>query len=248
MKVLISPLGLAPGAVSGFYYALQREMEVKVDKVITIGTNDTKVRHCRRVLDDLFLEEDVDYDPHSIPFPDLRWDGAVRAFCKELAATLAVAKEDKVYLGISAGYASMGALALLVARQNKAVDAVYHLWVDDKLQQMGHIDRFGDLAPDDQERVLQSRGGFLTVIPIKESDQRLEWLTDPSDEHDDQLRQEEIKSLHKQLLTHSRNRNRLEERAAAYGPDAPLKVVNDIEAEKEAIRGIQARLDELGAD
>ena len=216
MKVLISPLGLSPGAVSGFYYALQREMEVKVDKVITIGTNDTKVRHCRRVLEDLFWKEDVQYDHHSIRFPDLRWDGAVREFCKTVAVMLSLAEKDDIYLGISAGYVSMGALALLVARQNKAVDVVYHLWVDDEFQQMGHIDRFKELAPDDQERVLQSRGGFLTNIPVAESDQRLQWLTDRSDEHDGQLRQEEIESLRKQLLVHGRNRNRLEEREAAH--------------------------------
>jgi len=247
MKVLVSPLGLTPGAVSGLYYALQREMEVKVDKVITIGTNDLKVKACRRILDDLFYEEEVDYDPHSIPFPDLRWDGAVRAFCKAVAATLALVEQDEVYLGISAGYASMGALALLVARQNRAVDVVYSLWVDDELQQMGHIDRFGTLTPEDQERVLKSLGGFLTVIPIKGGDQRLQWLTAPGDEHDDQWREEEIRSLHKQLSIHSRNRNRLEERIAMYGPDAPSKLLNDVETEKEAIRTIQERLKELGA-
>ena len=246
MKVLISPLGLAPGAVSGLYYALQREMGVKVDKVITIGTNDRKVRSCQHILEDRFFEEDVDYDHHSIPFADLRWDGAVRAFCKELAATLAVAKQDEVYLGISAGYASMAALALLVARQNQTVDEVYHLWVDDELQQMGHIDRFGSLTPEDQERVLQSQGGFLTVIPIEQTNQRLQWLTDTSDEHDGQLRQKEIESLHKRLAIRSRNLNTLEERSAAYGPDAPLKLLNDIKAEKEAIYDIQKRLAELG--
>jgi len=248
MKVLISPLGLSPGAVSGLYYALQREMGIKVDKVITISTNDPKgVRSCKRVLEDLFFEQGVEYDSHSIPFADLRWDGAVRAFCKELAATLAVVKQDEIYLGISAGYASMGALALLVARQNQAVDEVYHLWVGDELQQMGYIDRFGDLTPEDQERVLQSRGGFLTVIPIEEIDQRLEWLTAAGDEHDDQLRHKEIESLRKRIATRSRNLNTLEERAAAYGPDAPLKLLNDIEAEKKAVDDIQERLTELGA-
>jgi len=248
-KVLISPLGLSPGAVSGLYYALQREMEIKVDKVITISTNDPKrVRSCKRVLEDLFFKEGVDYDSHSILFADLRWDGAVRAFCKDLAATLAVVKQDEVYLGISAGYASMGALALLVARQNKAADEVYHLWVDDELQQMGHIDRFGDLTPEDQEWVLQSRGGFLTVIPIEGTNQKLKWLAAASDEHDAQLRQKEIESLHKRIETHSRNRNILEERAAAYGPDVPLKLSNDIKAEKERFDEIQQRLSELVSD
>ena len=247
MKVLISPLGLSPGAVSGLYYALQREMEVKVDKVITIGTNDLKVRACQRILEDLFLEEKVVYDPRPISFPDLRWDGAVRAFCRTMAAALAEVAEEEIYLGISAGYASMGALALLVARQNRAVDVVYHLWVDDELQQMGHIDRFGELTPEDQERVLKSLGGFLTVIPIQESDQRLQWLTAPGDEYDDQLRWEEIESLHRRLLIHSRNRDRLAERIAMHGSDVPLKLLNALEDQKEAIRAIRERLAELGA-
>jgi hypothetical protein len=248
MKILVSPLGLSPGAVSGLYYALQRELEVKVEKVITIGTNDPKLRGCRRILEEVFWKEDVDYDAHSIPFADLRWPGAVRAFCKEVAATLTLAEEgDEIYLGISAGYGSMGALALLVARQNQEVDEVYHLWIDDELQQRGHIDRFGQLAPEDQEQVLQSRGGFLTVIPIVEGDQQLRWLTSRSSEHDGQLRQEEIESLSKQLEIRSRNRNRLQERAAAYSTEAPLKILNDIKAEEKAIRDIKARLDQLGA-
>lgn len=248
MKILVSPLGLSPGAVSGLYYALQRELEVKVDKVITIGTNEPKLRGCRRILEEIFGEEGVDYDAHSIPFADLRWPGAVRAFCKDVAATLALAEEgDKIYLGIAAGYSSMGALALLVARENQALDEVYHLWIDGELQQMGHIDRFGQLSPDDQERVLQSLGGFLTVIPIAEGDRRLRWLTDRSSEYDEQWRQEEIESLRKQLEIRRRNRNRLKERAAAYGNGVPLKILNDIEAEEEAIRDIAARLDHLGA-
>jgi hypothetical protein len=249
MKVLISPLGLSPGAVSGLYYALQRERDVEVDKVITIGTNDPKLRGCKRVLEDVFGMEKVDYDHHSIPFPHLRWDGAVRAFCKEVAATLASAQEHEVYLGISAGYASMGALALLVARQNQSVDAVYHLWVDDELQQMGHIDRFRNLTPEDQEQVLRSLGGFLTVIPIKEADQRLQWLTDPGDEHDERVQQEEIKDLREICQIHVRNRGELEKRIAMHGPgEAPLLLLNQSQAAQEAIRDIEARLAELGGD
>jgi hypothetical protein len=56
--------------------------------------------------------------------------------------------------------------------------------------------------------MLQSRGGFLTVIPIAEGDQQLQWLTSRSSEHDEQLWQEEIESLSKQLEIRSRNRNR----------------------------------------
>jgi hypothetical protein len=249
MKVLISPLGLSPGAVSGLYYALQRERGVKVDKVITIGTQDPKLRGGKRVLEDVFGREKVDYDHHSIPFPHLRWDGAVRAFCKEVAATLASAQEHEVYLGISAGYASMGALALLVARQNRSVDAVYHLWVDDEMQQMGHIDRFATLAPEDQEQVLRSLGGFLTVIPIKEADQRLQWLTEPSDEYDEQGRQMELKNLRETRLFYVRSCSELEKRIAMHGPgEAPLILLNQFQAAQEALHAIEARLAELGGD
>jgi hypothetical protein len=248
MKILVSPLGLSPGAVSGLYYALQRELGVKVDKVVIIGTNDPRLFGCRRILEDLFREEGVDYDTHSIPFADLRGPGAVRAFCRYVAATLAIPDEsDEIYLGISAGYGSMGALALLVARENKAVDEVYDLWIDDETQQMGHIDRFGQLAPEDQVRVLQPLGS-LTVIPITAGNARLQWSTDRGSEHDGQLWQKGIESLRKRLALHRRNRDRLQERAAAYSKtEVPLEILNKIDAEEEAIRDIEASLEQLGA-
>ena len=64
--VLVSPLGLAPGAVSGVYFAL-REEGFDIGKVITVGTSDRHVqRAAKRYLTPLLKHEGVDYEPMHI--------------------------------------------------------------------------------------------------------------------------------------------------------------------------------------
>jgi len=92
--------------------------------------------------------------------------------------------------------------------------------------------------------IRQGMGKTLSRVVLEEA------LRQPAKQtvtaYDDQLRQKEIDSLHKRLSIRERNLSYLEERKAAYGPDAPLKLLNDIEVEKEAIRDIRARLTKLG--
>jgi len=58
---------------------------------------------------------------------------------------------------------------------------------------------------------------------------------------------EEIESLRRQLDIYRRNLMYLEERRAAYGIDAPLNLLNQIDYMQEQIAKIEARLRELGA-
>jgi hypothetical protein len=59
---------------------------------------------------------------------------------------------------------------------------------------------------------------------------------------------EDIRSLTRQLQTHQKNLNRLEEQAAQYGaPETPLSLLNGIDAEKEAIAYIEQKLARLQA-
>ena len=55
--VLISPLGLSPGAVSGVFFELKLAQNVDLRRVVTIGPDDEQNRDMKNVLtilDDLF--------------------------------------------------------------------------------------------------------------------------------------------------------------------------------------------------
>lgn len=53
---------------------------------------------------------------------------------------------------------------------------------------------------------------------------------------------DEIESLRRQLEIHQRNLRFLEERKAAYGLDTPLSLLNQVEAERDAIEELQRKL------
>lgn len=56
---------------------------------------------------------------------------------------------------------------------------------------------------------------------------------------------ERSRSLRAQLRIHKGNRDYLEEQAANYGPDIPLKLHHDIEAERQKILQLEAELNQL---
>jgi hypothetical protein len=58
---------------------------------------------------------------------------------------------------------------------------------------------------------------------------------------------QEVKRLKDLLAIHKKNLYRLEEKAALYGIDAPINVINQIDHEKGEIAKIEERLEELGA-
>jgi len=58
---------------------------------------------------------------------------------------------------------------------------------------------------------------------------------------------EEVKRLKDLLAIHKKNLHRLEEKAAMYGMDAPIYLINQIDLEKGEIDEIEKRLEKLGA-
>jgi hypothetical protein len=58
---------------------------------------------------------------------------------------------------------------------------------------------------------------------------------------------EEVKRLKALLAIHKKNLGRLEQRAAMYGVDIPISVLNQIDHEKDEIVKIEKQLEELGA-
>ena len=59
------------------------------------------------------------------------------------------------------------------------------------------------------------------------------------------IRQERTASLRQQQAIHIKNLNRLEERAAKYGMDVPIKLLSEMDCEREAIARIEAELEQL---
>jgi hypothetical protein len=58
------------------------------------------------------------------------------------------------------------------------------------------------------------------------------------------LRQERIASLQQQQAAHRKNLNRLEEQAARHGMDVPIKLLNEMDNERQAIARIEAELEQ----
>lgn len=59
---------------------------------------------------------------------------------------------------------------------------------------------------------------------------------------------DEIIALRRRLAIHRRNLYTLEEQKAKYGLDVPLRIINEIAEQEEAIAQIEVRLGELGQD
>jgi len=138
--VLVSPLGFAPGAVSGVYFVL-RKKHVEVDQVITVGTAHRYVRNAAATLETLFRRVgNVDYKQCYIDAIDLK--GPERDASGPFAARLGLyvdrahQAQQTVHVAVTGGRSGMGALAALAAQLYRA-DHLYHLWVNEEIEREG---------------------------------------------------------------------------------------------------------------
>ncbi len=142
--VLISPLGYSPGAVSGVYFALQRQGKT-VRKVVAISTADEKVRKAADYVR-LALPEDVAFEPILLPSPDF-YGGkkATMVYQRIFAWQVRQAHQEHlaVHVAVTGGRSGMGATAALVA-QFFGAEALWHLWVRSDIERGGTVD---DLPP-----------------------------------------------------------------------------------------------------
>jgi hypothetical protein len=139
--VLISPLGFAAGAVSGVYFALEKQRNVSVKKVITVGTSHDDVRKAAGILERLFHHVgDVDYKPCYIDALDLEGDekDASGPFAARMGLYIDQARRAKqtVHVAVTGGRSGMGALAALAAQLYRA-NHLYHLWVNEEIELHG---------------------------------------------------------------------------------------------------------------
>jgi len=151
-QVLISPLGFSPGAVSGVYFALKEERDVKIDQIITVGTAHQGVRDAAAILDTLFRRVgDVAYKACYVDAEELRGDvrDASGPFAARMGLYISRARQagQTVHVAVTGGRSGMGALAALAAQIYRA-DHLYHLWVDEEIERGGSDPR--RVRPDPQ--------------------------------------------------------------------------------------------------
>jgi hypothetical protein len=147
---LVSPLGRAPGAVSGVYFALKAQHSIDVAKVITIGTQHPDVLFAaRNYLAPLFEGLGVDYDPIHVPAVELKGTmrnvGPYVSMVGEALQRAAVG-DAKVHIAVTGGRSGMGALAALATNLYGA-DQMWHLWVKREIEEGGAIDHLYGLHP-----------------------------------------------------------------------------------------------------
>jgi len=152
-KILLSPLGRSPGAVSGLYHALE-ESGVSIDRLIVLATSDPAVQQSAEMLRAHFYDKPADFltiqKVSTGDDPEMVDERAVYGFIHRVNAVLYNARHagDEVHIGIAGGRKSMSALATLSAYVYGAA-AVYHFWVHEEIERCGDIYA---LPPSDKKR------------------------------------------------------------------------------------------------
>lgn len=151
-NILLSPIGRSPGAVTGIYYALQRQdPPVLIDRVILLCTAMPQVKQSASIVAEAIGRDKVHIlslrtQNQQTYTMDFDHEEAALDFIMHANAVLAHARwaNDKVYIGISGGRSSMGALVTLSAYIYGAT-GVYHLWVDQDIEEKGDVGRLPPL-------------------------------------------------------------------------------------------------------
>ncbi len=163
--VLVSPLGLSPGAVSGVYFKLAERFNIR--KVITLGTSDPNViSAANQYLTPLFAHQGIEYEPVHIPEHELRGgDRVVTPYVALWGLILETARQQgqHIHVSVTAGRSGMGALAALAASLYGA-DYLWHFWVREDIERQGALSQ-GILRPSVPSRMAQNPLLNPTVEP-----------------------------------------------------------------------------------
>jgi CRISPR-associated protein (TIGR02584 family) len=182
MNVLISLLGLSPGVATGAYYALYHgwgiDEPIKVDKVITVGTNAQGIDRVEDEIEREFMRWNSDTD-NNIQYDEtcrLRIEGSDLAREKDVKDFRVLItkllhedyKNDNVYLAVAGGRKSMAALAAVTAQlYGYGVQGMYHLYVDENLEKDGSFENFWSSIDDRRQReVMRPPSGQCNLVPI----------------------------------------------------------------------------------
>jgi CRISPR-associated protein (TIGR02584 family) len=153
-KILICPLGHAPGVVTGTLDALQ-DIGVTVDKVVLLWLqhpDDEKmkefpatVRILREEFGTHYQNVALDVDSGRLTLVDVK-DGPSNLLfyqrATQIIGQLKTQQESQLLVSVSGGRKTMAALTFLAAavKGKDIVDKLYHLVVADDIEEIGHPD------------------------------------------------------------------------------------------------------------
>lgn len=142
--VLVTPLGFAPGAVSGAFFTLRQNGFRDVTTVIAVGTSHRNVLQADSYLRDI-LSPEFDYRFHYIPYPEIRErDGSTNTYASHFGLALEEAQRivggGKIHVCVTPGRSGMGALAAL-ATNLYGTDYLWHYWVTDEIERKGRVEQ-----------------------------------------------------------------------------------------------------------
>jgi hypothetical protein len=161
-NILLSPIGRSPGAVTGIYYALaEQETRVQIDAVVLLSTAMPQVKEAAKMVKQVLGPDKVVVLPlraaeNKEPSHDFNDEATALSFIQLANAVLEHGNRegDRVYIGISGGRSSMGALATLSAYVYGAA-GIYHLWVDEKIEAQGDITQLLNMRSSERANILK---------------------------------------------------------------------------------------------
>lgn len=170
-NVLLSPIGRSPGAVTGIYYALaEQEDVVQIDTVVLLSTAMPQVKEAAKMVGEVLGPGKVCTLPlraATKPSHDFNDEATALNFIHLANAVLDHGRRagDAVYIGISGGRSSMGALATLSAYVYGAA-GIYHLWVDEKIEQKGDITQLLNMRRSERIKILNPPADQRRLVSI----------------------------------------------------------------------------------
>lgn len=157
MNVLISSLGESPAVVTETVDALEREERIKINQVITVGTNEWSVQLSQEVLKEEFHRFDggrIHYIPDGISGQELLTEDDHVNYLSNVAKWLRSYQNQNVYLSLSGGRKTMSALFTIAAQIYGAKMLCHIIPEDDELERLGEIHTWSNLPFEEQQLVL----------------------------------------------------------------------------------------------
>ena len=155
-RVLLASLGRSPGAVTGLYHALVRDGK-PVTRVVTFSSTHRDVRDAAGICREEFRRLGVAYDNRFFDAEDIASESDAREFKSCFYGLLqeSLGSGAEVLVGITGGRTVMGALmAVVVQTTAPGQAALYHLDVDDDIEEDGRLPRMWDFEGTERWREL----------------------------------------------------------------------------------------------
>lgn len=179
-NLLIATMGLAPGVVTGAYFALERENRVQLDKVISVTTSHAAAGQCELLVRRTLQTADPApvYQPiRAINGTELSSSEMALRFTRRIERLLEdeVPQHEAVYLVLTGGRTSMAA-AMLLALQKFSFDKsreiferlkLFHLeTLDEEFDRRGQMRELALMLPAEQEKFLNPPDQAIKLVQI----------------------------------------------------------------------------------